>query len=132
MKRLIILLLTSLPLLAAGQAGDSLVAKIVLIGDAGVLASDLHHTVVAAVEKKALMDKRTTVLFLGDNLYRHGLPHEQEAGYLDVRAVLDSQANIALYGPNMVYFIPGNHDWMNSNPGGWDAVVRQQRYLESL
>jgi hypothetical protein len=133
MKRLLILsLLAAIPLHSAAQTADSLVAKIVLIGDAGALASDLHHTVVEAVEKTEPMDKKTTVIFLGDNLYRHGLPYEQDAGYMDVRAVLDSQANIASFGPRMVYFIPGNHDWMNSNPGGWDAVLRQQRYLESL
>lgn len=111
---------------------DSIVQRIVLIGDAGALTTDRHHTVVEAVEKKEKLDKKTTVVFLGDNLYRFGLPYEQLAQYGDVRAVLDSQANIADHGPRQVYFIPGNHDWMNGQPGGYASVLRQGRYLNNL
>lgn len=117
--------------IAIAVSEDSVVARIVLIGDAGALAADGHHTVVEAVEKHEKLDGKTTVIFLGDNLYRHGLPHETLPNYNAVRAVLDSQINIADHGPNMVYVIPGNHDWMNSNPGGFDAAIRQERYIES-
>ncbi len=127
-----LLLLVAAPFLAAAQSDDSLVSKIILIGDAGELAADRRHTVVEAVGKTEQIDKKTTIIYLGDNLYRHGLPFEQMPEYMATRAVLDSQANITRFGPNMVYFIPGNHDWMNSNPGGFDAVLRQQRYLQSL
>lgn len=111
---------------------DSLTHRIILIGDAGQLDEQKHHPVVEAVEKLIPMDKRTTVLFLGDNLYRHGLPYAWDPSYNDAKAVLDSQANIADHTPGMVYFMPGNHDWMQSNPGGWEAVLRQEQYLNSL
>jgi len=121
------------PFFATAKEKDtSTVAKIILIGDAGELTPDLHHTVVEAVEKLELMDSNTTVIFLGDNLYRHGLPSEQVARYAEARAVLDSQANIADHGAGRVYFIPGNHDWMNGLPQGYNAVLRQQQYLNSL
>src|ERR1044072_6160231 len=77
------------------RTGDSVVARLVLIGDAGALAPNGHHPVVEAVEKLLVLDKKTTILFLGDNLYRYGLPDEQMNTYSTNRAVLDSQANIA-------------------------------------
>src|SRR6188768_390747 len=127
----LLLLFVSLPLFASAQNEDSIMQRIILIGDAGSLTSELHHTVVEAVEKSERLDKKTTVVFLGDNLYRFGLPYEQLPEYNAIRAVLDSQINIADHGPRQVYFIPGNHDWMNSNPGGYDAAMRQERYIES-
>lgn len=127
---LLFLLLISCP--AFAQPDDSMVQRIVLIGDGGALTADHHHTVVEAVEKLIPLDKRTTVLFLGDNLYRHGLPDDQYQFYLSTKAVLDSQANIADHAQGMVYFIPGNHDWMNGAAGGYNAILREQRYLDGL
>jgi hypothetical protein len=130
---LLLLVLAQMPALLHAQAGDdSLVQRIILIGDAGALAPDGHHTVVEAVEKLEHLDEKTTVIFLGDNLYRHGLPYPQFPGYAEAKAVLDSQANISLHGPRMVYFIPGNHDWMNGAAGGYNAILRQGRYINGL
>ncbi len=120
------------PLFVFAQGGDSLVSRIVLIGDAGALTPDKHHTVVEAVERTIPLDKKTTVIFLGDNLYRHGLPDDQYQAYEQAKAVLDSQANIADHSKGMVYFIPGNHDWMNGGSGGYQAILREQRYLDGL
>ncbi len=136
MTRYLSLLLLFLPVLTAAQPqrpNDSVLQRIILIGDAGALTLDGHHTVVEAVEKtEKINDGKTSVIFLGDNLYRFGLPYEQLEKYGDVKAVLDSQANISNYGPKMVYFIPGNHDWMNGQPGGFNSVLRQGRYLNGL
>lgn len=125
-------ILLLLPFFVFAQDGDSLVSRIVLIGDAGDLTKDFHHTVVEAVERTIPLDKKTTTIFLGDNLYRHGLPDEQFLSYRQSKAVLDSQANIADRSLGMVYFIPGNHDWMNGGSGGYQAVLREQRYLDGL
>ena len=133
MRRLYLLLfyiLLAFPVLA--QNPDSLVQRIVLIGDGGALTADGHHTVVEAVEKLVPLDKHTTVLYLGDNLYRHGLPDDQYLSYKQAKAVLDSQANIADHFDGKVYFIPGNHDWMNGAAGGYGAILREQRYLDGL
>ncbi len=136
MKRYLSFLLLALPFFAAAQPqrpNDSIVQRIILIGDAGALTVDRHHTVVEAVERtEKIDDGKTTVVFLGDNLYRFGLPYEQLEKYGEVKAVLDSQANISNYGPKMVYFIPGNHDWMNGQPGGFNSILRQGRYLNGL
>ena len=48
-----------------------------------------------------------------------------------MKAVLDSQIHIADNTKAKVYFMPGNHDWNNGNPRGWEAIVRQQQYVDN-
>lgn len=132
MRLLFIIFLFLVPLLALAQSSDTIVSRLVLIGDAGALTSDKHQTVVEAIERSIPLDKKTSIIFLGDNLYRHGLPDDQYSAYKDAKAVLDSQANIADHAKGMVYFIPGNHDWMNGGAGGFQAILREQRYLDGL
>lgn len=109
---------------------DTLQAKLVLIGDAG----DFHNgrqPVIDAVKQTTKLDKKTTVLYLGDNLYTTGLPDEEYSYYDIRRSVLDTQVAIANGTDAKVYFIPGNHDWDKGGKGGWDAIVRQQQYIDS-
>ncbi|HUR65097.1 MAG TPA: metallophosphoesterase [Chitinophagaceae bacterium] len=132
MKRyylLILLLVFVHPFLEAQT--DTLSRRIILIGDAGELTNG-QHPVVRAVKKNIPLDNRTTILFLGDNLYKAGLPDEQYKTYSQARAVLDSQVSIADGTPAKVYMIPGNHDWENGGRTGYNAVVREQLYVDFL
>lgn len=108
---------------------DTLSQRIVLIGDAGQL-TDGRHPVTDAVKKYITLDEKTTILFLGDNLYKSGLPDRQFTTlYTQAKAVLDSQINVADSTPARVYMIPGNHDWDNGKRNGYEAIVRQQLYV---
>ncbi len=113
----------------ANAQNDSVLARIVLIGDAGSLKNGTHP-VVSAVRKNIPMDKVTTVLYLGDNLYTYGLPDDAYAGFTMAAAILDSQINIAQNTPAKVIFIPGNHDWGHEGKDGWAAVMREQQYID--
>ena len=128
-----IVLAGSLFLLNCGlnAQADTIAKRIVLIGDAGQLTNG-NHPVVNAVRNLIPLDKNTTVLFLGDNLYRNGLPDTAASDYLTYRAVLDSQLSVAEGTAAQVIMIPGNHDWRNGNRDGYDAVVRQQFYVSFL
>ena len=110
---------------------DSLQSRIILIGDAGELTNG-HHPVVAAVRKNVILDKKTTIIFLGDNLYKTGLPDEGTNNYNKIKAPLDSQLVIAKGTDAQVYFVPGNHDWNDGNPGGLEAIQREQNYVDAL
>jgi hypothetical protein len=110
---------------------DTIAQRIILIGDAGQLTGG-RHPVVDAVRRFITLDKKTTVLFLGDNLYKHGLPDDQADSYIAARAVLDSQLSVADSTPAKVYMIPGNHDWENGGRNGYDAIIRQQLYVDFL
>ncbi|MEO6611514.1 MAG: BamA/TamA family outer membrane protein [Chitinophagaceae bacterium] len=141
MKRLIVmagclLLITFSPRAQADTSklrpqDDSIIQRIVLIGDAGQL-TDGRHPVVDAVRQLIKLDKKTTVLFLGDNLYKMGLPDNLASAYNTARAVLDSQLSIAEGTPAKVLMIPGNHDWENGSRGGYDAVIREQIYVDFI
>ncbi len=110
---------------------DTISQRIILIGDAGLLTNG-RHPVVSAVRNLFTLDKKTTVLFLGDNLYEKGLPGEEFTTYKGYRAVLDSQVTIAEGKDARVYMIPGNHDWENGHRGGLTTITREQQYVEFL
>jgi hypothetical protein len=109
---------------------DTMQARLVLIGDAGDFQKG-RHPVIDAVRETIKLDKKTTVLYLGDNLYTTGLPDDQYANYDIRRSVLDTQIAIANGTDAKVYFIPGNHDWDKGGKGGWEAIIRQQQYIDS-
>src|ERR1700682_1070014 len=98
---------------------DSIINRIVLIGDGGELSHG-KHPVADAVKKLIPMDARTTIVYLGDNLYSNGLPDDQVNTYKTVKEVLDSQLSIADNTPARIYMIPGNHDWKNGSRDGYD------------
>jgi len=112
-------------------AQDSLQSRIVLIGDAGELTKG-RHPVVDAVRKTIPFDSKTTFLFLGDNLYKTGLPDNSLPTYDIAKAPLDSQIHIARNHTSNVYFIPGNHDWANGGRNGFESVLRVQSYIDVL
>ena len=117
--------------LAAHSQDDTLSQRIVLIGDAGQLTNG-RHPVVDAVRAHIPLDNRTTIFFLGDNLYKTGLPDKEYRNYDKARAILDSQVSVADNTPAKVWMIPGNHDWENGGVGGYEAIVRQQNYVDLL
>jgi Omp85 superfamily domain/Calcineurin-like phosphoesterase len=110
---------------------DTILQRIVLIGDAGQLTNG-KHPVVDAVRDFITLDRKTTILFLGDNLYKNGLPDDQASTYKADRAILDSQLSVAKGTPAKVFMIPGNHDWENGGRGGYEAILRQQLYVDFL
>ncbi len=110
---------------------DTIESRIILIGDAGAFQNG-RHPVLDAVRLTTKMDKKTTILYLGDNLYLTGLPDEQDITYTISRAVLDSQVLLAKGTGAKTIFIPGNHDWARGHEGGWDAILREQNYILSL
>lgn len=113
------------------QTADSIESRLILVGDGGAFRNG-KHPVVAAIKERFKLDKKTTILYLGDNVYRTGLPDDAHVDYNTIRAVLDTQVNVAKNTPAKVYMIPGNHDWENGGRYGYDAVMRQQAYVNAL
>ena len=110
---------------------DSVQARIVLIGDGGQLING-RHPVVNAARKIIPMDSKTTIIYLGDNLYKTGLPDNAMPTYEIAKAPLDSQIAIAGKAPVNVFFIPGNHDWANGSRIGYESILRVQNYIDVL
>lgn len=110
---------------------DSITQRIILIGDAGQLTNG-KHPVVDAVKKNIPLDNKTTVIYLGDNLYKSGLPDVEYKNYDVAKAILDTQISIVDGTKAKVYMIPGNHDWENGKRGGYNAIIRQQLYVDFI
>ena len=129
--RLLFLLfaLSILQTISAQNGRDSIQSRIILVGDAGSLIKG-EASVLDVIRKQMNLDDRTTVLFLGDNLYDYGLPNEYARGFAQAKAALDSQIHIARGTEAKVFMIPGNHDWNNGSPGGEEAIQRQQLYVD--
>ncbi|MEO6818144.1 MAG: BamA/TamA family outer membrane protein [Ginsengibacter sp.] len=110
---------------------DSIVTRVVLIGDAGKL-NDGRQPVIDAVRQIIPLNKNTTVIFLGDNLYKTGLPDQYLPAFNDAKNVLDSQINVVKGTKATALFIPGNHDWSDGSIHGIDNVLNQQEYINGL
>jgi len=140
-SRLLTVFLLFISYVSFGQQ-DSLQARIILIGDAGAFVTDGKTAktvqtsgkspVIQAVKNNIKLDKKTVIVYLGDNLYKEGLPDDQTLGYAEAKAVLDTQINVARNTGAKVIFIPGNHDWNNGGPHGYDAILREEQYINYL
>ena len=113
------------------HAQDSIQARIILIGDAGQLTNG-KHPVVNAVKKNIPLTEKTTIIYLGDNLYRTGLPDNSLPTYAMAKAPLDTQIHIADNSKAKVYFVPGNHDWAVGSSNGYESILREQSYIDYL
>ena len=131
MNRVFLMTLGVLGLFTTASAQDSLQATIILIGDAGQLTNG-RNPVVEAARKTIPFNKNTTVVYLGDNLYKKGLPDDAMPTYDIAKAPLDSQIVIARGTDTKVYFVPGNHDWANGASIGYESILRVQSYIDIL
>ena len=131
MKKMVLILGGLFAMQTFAVAQDSIQARIILIGDAGQLTNG-RHPVVNAAKKMITFDKKTTVVFLGDNLYKTGLPDNTLPTYDIAKAPLDSQIQIGGKSDAKVYFVPGNHDWSNGGSSGYESILRVQSYIDYL
>ena len=113
-------------LVPAAPAGQ-IVHSLFLLGDGGVPAPD--DPVLAALRGGvAEAPDRSTVLFLGDNVYPRGLPDSEAPNRGDAEARLRAQIEAAR-GAAQIIFVPGNHDWVRGAAGGWDAIRRAASFV---
>lgn len=102
---------------------DEIAESIILTGDGGDATRD--STEILAREA-TFSPARTTVVFMGDNVYPRGIPAPEEKDYPSASAKLNRQIDVVLKTHSKGLFIPGNHDWNFSRQGGWDSVKRQE------
>ena len=109
-------------------------ATLFLAGDAGApglpreplleaLASE------AGERSAALGTDRVAVALLGDNVYPEGLRPAGDAGRAEDERRLAAQLDALRRSGARGYVVPGNHDWSNGGPGGWDAVRRETQLV---
>lgn len=109
------------------RAQDSVKHRVIFIGDAGEMNPAQRESLKNAA--KHVIAGKTTVMYLGDNVYPKGmgLPGSREEE--TTKQILQSQFQPMRKMGAAVYFIPGNHDWDKMGPNGLAKIIRQGEYL---
>lgn len=112
----------------SAAAQDSIRQRVILIGDAGEINGAQQKALEAAAGLVAA--GKTTVFFLGDNIYPHGMALPGEKGQEVTRNILRAQYVPMRAKGAAVYFVPGNHDWDRSGPKGLARIREQGQFLQ--
>jgi calcineurin-like phosphoesterase family protein len=102
-----------------------------LIGDAG--APDPSGEPVLEALARDLGSRRShrVVLFLGDNAYPSGLPAPGSPDRKEAERRLIDQVEVVTAADATGFFVMGNHDWAKYGKEGWEAVRRQEAFVDS-
>ncbi|HEX2079845.1 MAG TPA: metallophosphoesterase [Longimicrobium sp.] len=110
---------------------DSVALNLVLIGDGGLPDPDGEPVLRALQNEIGAAPERSFVVFLGDNLYPVGLADTlTEPGREGLR-ILRAQMQPLRDTRTRGVFVPGNHDWAQGAPEGWQNVARQERFINT-
>ncbi len=107
---------------AAEQA--PLLQRLILIGDAGKNVGQTPILEALTARAQRAPDK-TTIIFLGDNIYPDGLQPEGHPNHELSKQRLLSQVQAAKSSGAEFFFVPGNHDWAQGAPEGLANVERE-------
>lgn len=105
--------------------------SVFLVGDTGDASFEpLEPSLSILREQLKQAGKRSAVVFLGDNVYPHGLPPEKHKRRPKVEKHLQAQFKAIENYAGKVLFVAGNHDWKSSGKKGLEYVQRQERFME--
>ncbi|MGE5230094.1 MAG: hypothetical protein ACM3NS_00035, partial [Deltaproteobacteria bacterium] len=110
-------------------AGAGVETTLFLIGDAGAPAPGGEPVLQALARALETAAGERLVVFLGDNAYPRGLPDSSSPDRPEMERRLDTQTDVVLAAGVRGIFLPGNHDWAEHGPDGWDAILRQERWI---
>ncbi len=108
----------------------SVETSLYLIGDAG-LPQPGDQVLTALRHDVSLNPERSTVVFLGDNIYPEGMPDSADPDRGEMERRLQEQIDAVVDAGGRAVFVPGNHDWAHGRATGWDTMRRQQEYIEA-
>lgn len=128
-KRLLTFLIFLLGCVALAKAQDSVVYRVVLIGDAGEI--DKQQQAVLDFAANSIIKDKTTVVYLGDNIYPKGMALPGSADTARTQGILRSEYAPMRAKGAPVYFIPGNHDWDKMGMHGLEKIKQQWSFLNS-
>lgn len=103
--------------------------SVFLVGDAG---EPIENPVLTLLKKElALIGDRGTVIYLGDNIYPNGMPPKGHKSRSEAEKAINGQIEAVRDFSGNKFFIPGNHDWARGSNEGFEALVRQEKYVEA-
>lgn len=112
-------------------ADAELVHSVAMVGDPGAVATDGSDPVLQLLEVwKDSAGEAGTVVFLGDIIYPIGLPAPGHRLRETATKRLDALLNSVIDFPGKGIFLSGNHDWLKGREGGYEQMLRQERYVQ--
>jgi hypothetical protein len=100
-----------------------------LLGDSRYAYTD--EAFLSMIESSILeAGDQSAVIFLGDNVYRNGLPDSTSRSWPVAQESLMAQLKILEKYEGEVIFIPGLHDWAGGHKEGLEYVKNQRKYIE--
>ncbi len=127
--KLIFSLFITLGILSATYSQDSILHRVIFIGDAGEMSEGQKAVIQHAAGN--VFNAKTSVVYLGDNIYPRGLGLPGTKSDSLGREILQSQYQPLRSKGAAVYFIPGNHDWDKSGSKGLAKIKQQWQYLDA-
>lgn len=110
---------------------EEVIYRLILIGDAGEPVKEPAESVLKSLRERTVrLKERTSVIFLGDNIYPAGLPAPDDRRRPEMQRKLQAQIDAVKNTGAKVIFVPGNHDWKHFGKGGQAALKHQQNYVE--
>ncbi len=104
---------------------DGLRIRLLLLGDAGNPRANESNLILL----KKWADKnpdRTMVIYLGDNVYDHGMPVPDAPDREEMERRLQTQLDILLSSGAQGFFVAGNHDWNQ----GLSGLQRESDFIQ--
>lgn len=128
MKSLKLILLIAFCLPVAVMAQDTVLARMIFIGDAGEI--DTAQSTLIPDAASRVIPGKTSVMFLGDNIYPKGMGLTDSREEAESKQILRSQFGPMRQAGAAVYFVPGNHDWDKMGPLGLAKIKAQWAFLD--
>ena len=126
MLKALLVIISSL-LIETVFAQDTVVNRVIFIGDAGEI--NFKQETIIPLAADLVLKGKTTVMFLGDNIYPYGMGLPGSDEELETSEILRSQFKPMRAKEAPVYFIPGNHDWDKSGKHGLAKIRAQGEFL---
>jgi hypothetical protein len=122
----------TLPTMAVPPAETAdIESTLFLIGDAGEpTAATTEPNLLSLTRQLSRAPDKSTVIFLGDNLYPAGLPVATSPLRAAMEGRLLQVLQVIKHSGAYGIIMPGNHDWDRSGPDGWQAVKRQAAFVQ--
>ncbi|KXX70652.1 metallophosphoesterase [Flammeovirga sp. SJP92] len=129
MKKSIYFLSLYLLFCIKGYAQDH---TVFLIGDAGLATKDDEVLQSFFEQINRNNNKNSTVIFLGDNVYPHGLENVGEKRRKEGEEILKAQLESLKSFKGNVFMVPGNHDYNRGKKNGLERLRNEEKFVNAI
>jgi len=131
MKKIVVVIFFLVSSFLTNAQSDSVAHTIFLLGDAGVAEEKVSVVFDELLKQVKPIENKSTIVFLGDNIYPNGMPSKNEKDREHAEAILQYQLNQLIKTKAKTYYIPGNHDWDDGNENGLEYIKNQEQFIEN-